>query len=473
MKKLLIAIAGIAILCLGIFLFLKKNTTHPSSEQSVLDQTYTLSKKYVALRYQTDNVLIDAKKYPDHASWNKQLSEIIKGWEQLETDSQVLEKSANTLAQEKVSFHIISQVTAYDKQEISNIFDKAPAGKKIATLAKHLGVDAKKAYKILQQDQDQVTADAWNEAGDIFQKLETSAVVIKDGCKIAGFVGGVIMSGGTSAIAAGSALTQAGVVVTGADLVLEVTDDGAKIALGNHNKVSSLVSSARTVTEPIASILAISNIPGNMATKLEKFNTVMIGLEQFNSAAQEGKIVGIELPAYTKDKTKGPIKVAVLNKEEIKEWLAEKGTSLESEKISEIETLLGIPEKQKETETKEVVAESAPNGSIVGVWEGMMYFTAGQNKAEEQENIVFNFKSDGTVEASNEKYEFFTYAQMGDLVRLYEEEKTDGYYEFSLSGDSMTFIKLAGIDGEGKWSEVMAGGDFFGGKFLKLTLKKQ
>jgi len=125
---------------------------------------------------------------------------------------------------------------AYDRNEISNVFDKAPAGKKIATLAKYLGVDAKRAQMILNQDQNQVTADAWNEAGDALNKLEKSAVVIKDGCKIAGFVGTTALTGGSAALLTGSTLSKAAVIVSGADLTLEIGNDAASIALGNNNK---------------------------------------------------------------------------------------------------------------------------------------------------------------------------------------------------------------------------------------------
>jgi len=44
------------------------------------------------------------------------------------------------------------------------------------------------AFKILKNDQAQVEADAWNEAGNTLQTLETSATVIKDTCKVAGFI---------------------------------------------------------------------------------------------------------------------------------------------------------------------------------------------------------------------------------------------------------------------------------------------
>jgi hypothetical protein len=175
-----------------------------------------------------------------------------------------LENAAGKMTEEKMSFNISPSVMAYSKQEISDVFDKAPAGKKIKTLAQFLGVDAKKAFQILKQDQAQVEADAWNEAGDTFQVLESSATVIKDGAKVGAFIGGIIVSGGTSAIAAGSTITQVAVVINGADLTLEITDDAAKIALGNHNKISKIVSDARIVTEPISTILTITDIPNNL-----------------------------------------------------------------------------------------------------------------------------------------------------------------------------------------------------------------
>jgi len=84
------------------------------------------------------------------------------------------------------------------------------------------------------------------------------------------------VSGGASALATKSLLSQAAVVVGGADLVLEVSDDTAKIALGNNNKISKVISIARVVTEPLGTILTITDIPNNLVTKFEKFNVVML-----------------------------------------------------------------------------------------------------------------------------------------------------------------------------------------------------
>jgi len=355
MKKLIIAITAIIILVLGLIFF--NSISNQSVEQSVLEKTYNISKEYVALRYRTDNVLINAKGFGTYEVWNKEMTDIINRWEILEKNALVLEKEAEEMSTEdKFSLNIINTAIAYNKQEISDIFDKAPAGKKIITLAKHLGVDAKRAYKILTQDQAQVEADAWNEAGDTFQKLETSATVIKDGCKVAGFVGTIALTGGTSALAAGSTLAKVAVVVSGADLTLEVSDDAAKIALGNHNKVSAIVGSVRTVTEPLSTILNINEIPKNLKTGFEKFSSTMVALEQFNSAAQDGKIIGIELPSYKKEKN--PVKVSVLEKIEIEKWLRDNGIDNKDDTKEEVEAVLGVS-------TIRISEETSPEEEVV------------------------------------------------------------------------------------------------------------
>lgn len=327
---LIILVLGVIFVAL-FFLKIDKSEKVDKDEQLVLEMTYNISKQYLSLRYRSDAVLSQAKKYESYEKWSTDLNSILRDWEGLEKEAFALQEDSEKLANKQVSFLKIPEALAYEKSEVTAIFDSAPTGKKIATLAKHLGVDAKKAMAILRQDQDQVTADAWNEAGDTFQKLETSAVVIKDTCKVVGFVGGIVVTGGASAVVTGSTLAQAAVVVSGVDLALEVSDDAAKIAFGNHNKVSGIVGDIRKITEPAATILNINEIPENLATGYQKFNSVMVALEQFNSSAQEGKVLGIELPAYEKTekfsnikKYKSPVYVSTLVKEELDEWLKDK-----------------------------------------------------------------------------------------------------------------------------------------------------
>lgn len=184
-KTTTIILLGCA-LVFGIFTGCGNTGTDETMEQQVYQKTMNISKAYIGLRHQTDLLLLQASGY-EYDKRNAEMTKLIQNREQLEIDATTLETNANAMAGE-VAFSLFPKAAAYDRNEISNIFDKAPAGKKIATLAKHLGVDAKTAFKILKNDQAQVEADARNEAGDTFQKLETSATVIKDGCKVAGYV---------------------------------------------------------------------------------------------------------------------------------------------------------------------------------------------------------------------------------------------------------------------------------------------
>ncbi len=457
--------------------------------QDVLNQTMAISKEYAALRLRTDDVLLTASTYPDYATWNNDISQVIADWESLALRAEKLEGAADDYAAEKVSFNLINSVQAYSNQEISDVFDKAPAGKKIKTLAKFLGVDAKKAFQILKQDQAQVEADAWNKAGDTFQKLETSAVLIKDACKVGVFVGTIALTGGTAAIAAGSTASQAAVVVSGADLVLEVTDDAAKIALGNHNKISQIVGDVRVVTEPAASLLMIATLPSNLVKGIDKLNAVSFGLDQFNSSVQEGKVIGIKLPAYT-DTNKQVAEAAVIGKDEVNTWISDQKINNTSETAEEIKNILNskpvesgdtntgnteaLEQQTSELNNTPVQSGTTSDNEVAGLWEGILTYTPNQTDGEEEMSFIINLNADGTVDPSNNGEDFVTWEKTGNSIRIYAKDSPErAYYEFSLAGDTLTFVKLAGPNSEGKWQEDLAGSDFFGGKFYQISLRKQ
>lgn len=451
----------------GIFYYLNSHQTSNNENQIVLEKTLKISKEYVALRHQTDNVLLKAKEFADYDAWNKEMLNIIQQWEILGKEAMNLEKIATEMTEEKIGFNLINSAIAYNQQEISNIFDKAPAGKKIATLAKHLGVDAKKAFQILKQDQAQVEANAWNEAGDTFQKLETTAVVIKDACKVVGFIGGVAISGGTSVIMTGSALTKATVIVSGADLALEITDDGAKIALGNQNKISSFTSDIRIVTEPIANILTITDLPNNLKTGFEKFNAVMIGLENFRSPAQEGKIIGINLPAYNPNKKQDKIKVTAIEPLEVEKWL-------EDHKISNDFDINDETEKTLETtllEEGELIDENKNNNkSIVGEWEGSLIWKISGDDSESTETVNFSFLEDGRIDRGDSDWDMDKWELKGDTLIVYGAENIDGHYEFKVI-DNNTIIFVKAVEPEDP--EVESSDIWFTIENFQVTLKRK
>ena len=362
-KKILVLLVLIIIVVIGFFFYTNRDK---NDEEEVLQLTYDISKEYLSLRLRTDKILVDADKYSDYSSWNEDMTNLIQDWENLGKKSQELENSATNVAEKiSVNFQVIQMANAYTSKEITSIYDKAPKFKGIATLAKHLGVDAKRAQLILNQAQDEATAEGWTEAGDTFQKLETTAVAIKDGCKVTGYVGGmVITSGAAGGFATVGTLTQVTTVVVGVDLALEVTEDGAQIALGDKNKVSSFVKDVRTVTEPVANVLTITNIPNNLGTAFGKFDSVMVGLEQFRDTVQEGKVIGIDLknfeyhPSFQVIKNTqypGDITVAEMEMAEVEEWIKSINKDYKPMTKEEVQEFLGIT--NKETEPTEAVAK--------------------------------------------------------------------------------------------------------------------
>ncbi len=339
-------------------------------------------------------------------------------------------------------------------------------------------MDAKRAQLILNQAQDETTAEGWTEAGDTLQKLETSAVVIKDGCKVAGYVGGVVITGGAAGgFAAVGTLTQVTTVVVGVDLALEVTEDSAQIAFGDKNKVSSFVKDVRTVTEPVASVLTITNIPNNLGTAYGKFESVMVGLDQFRESAQEGKVVGVDLTTFEyhppfqvikQTKYPGEVTVAEMERAEVEEWLQSLNVKQEPMTQQEVVDFL-------KTSTKEVFQEKAasqkanematpPNNDSHGKadnsglgnsgWKGTLESISGGNEEEQSTEFDFVLNSDGTVNGSN----FKKWTQEGDRIKLFGEDESSGYYEFKVSDDHIILTKMM-IGGE----VIEPGQEYMGG----------
>ncbi|MDD3475185.1 MAG: hypothetical protein PHP08_04830 [Candidatus Dojkabacteria bacterium] len=355
-KNIFLLVSFVIIFSVLAFLFLGNNK---KTDQIVYEDTLTISKEYLALRYKTDNVLVNAEDYKSYDDWNEQMASIIQEWKTLESKALKLEENADEMSEETTAFNFVQKVYAYTYSEVQAVVEKAPAGRQIRTLAQHLGVDAKRAQLILNQSQDMVTREAWGEAGDTFEKLENQAIVVKDTCKVTVYVGGLVATGG-----AVGAVAQVTTVVVGVDLALEVTEDSAQIALGDRNKVSSFVKDVRTVTEPIASVLTITNIPSNLGSAYGKFDSVMVGLEQFRDTVQEGKVIGIDLknfeyhPPFQVIKNTqypGDITVAQMEMAEVEEWI--KSINKDYEPMTKEEVQEFLASTNKETEPTEAVAK--------------------------------------------------------------------------------------------------------------------
>ncbi len=485
-KKLIIIPVLLILFSAGYFLLTNKD----KKEQIVLQNTYDISKEYLLLRLRTDDILINAEKYPEYSKWDEDMAKLIQDWETLANKSHELENTSVKIAEE-VAFNpkLILTAEAYTAKEINAIYDKAPRFKGIATLAKHLGVDAQRAQLILNQAQDETTAEGWTEAGDTLQKLETSAVVIKDGCKVAGFVGGVVLTGGAAGMATAGTLTQVTTVVVGVDLALEVTEDGAQIALGDKNKISSFVKDVRTVTEPIANVMTITNIPSNLGNAFGKFDSIMIGLEQFRETAQEGKVIGVDLTNFEyhppfqvikQTKYPGELTVAELEKAEVEEWLQSLNVKQEPMSQEEIKKFLensgeksdsgntnsdNKTVKQNNNQTTNDDSNNEVKNTIVGTsWKGTLSSMSGGDNQKRSIDFDFTLNQDGSVTGSS----FKKWKQDGDRIRVYGEDESVGYYEFKTSREELLLTKIVIGDEVIQPGESYMGGIAPGG-FLQKT----
>ncbi len=349
-KKIISIVIAILAVALFIGFYFLKKENNSSLDQEVYKDTLSISKEYTTLSYQTDNVLINAKEYKEYDDWNNEMSTVIDGWKTLENKVMELEKKADKLANEKIAFNLIKNVNAYDSVEIQKVIESAPMGKQVRTLAKHLGVDVKRAQLILNESQNRISQEIWTGEGNVYEGLEQDAMRIKNGAKVTVFVGGVVLTGGMSAVATSGVLAKTALVVSGADLVLEVADDEAKIALGDKNKVSEMVGKMRTVTEPAASILTLANIPGNVSKAMEKISAISFVGDQIRSVAQDEKILGISIKVDEKGEVK--THVSGLTEDELVEWKKDNNVT----SIQPIEEII----KQIEEEAKEKKIEEEP-----------------------------------------------------------------------------------------------------------------
>ena len=115
--------------------------------------------------------------------------------------------------------------------QLTEDFEKYPAGKGIRGLAAQMGVDAKEAYRQFEAAQRVLRAEADTDA-DVYEALTQTARVVNTGCKTTVLCAAIVASGGTV-----TALEGAGLLASGVDLVVDFTTTGASLTLGEDSKL--------------------------------------------------------------------------------------------------------------------------------------------------------------------------------------------------------------------------------------------
>ena len=147
-------------------------------------------------------------------------------------------------------------------QDITDIYDRAPVGKGIRTLAAELGTDAKHAYTMLTQAQAIISGEALADA-EMYNAAYQTAVETKAAASAAGFAVAVAASGGAAAGIA-SALEVGGVVCSGVQAVLDV-GTAATIATtnGEGNEYTTAFENTSSQFAPISAFFALGNASVN------------------------------------------------------------------------------------------------------------------------------------------------------------------------------------------------------------------
>ena len=103
-RNLILLLFGVMVLALLGFFLLRNND---KKEQIVYEDTVTISKEYLGLRYKTENVLVNAKDYESYEAWSTEVESIIQEWEELEAKVLKLEENAEKISQETAAFKLI------------------------------------------------------------------------------------------------------------------------------------------------------------------------------------------------------------------------------------------------------------------------------------------------------------------------------------------------------------------------------
>ena len=190
-------------------------------------------------------------------------------------------------------------------KDLTERFDKAPAGKGIRTLAEQMGTDAKHAYAQLRQAQDILAGASYEDFAETADAAYKTAKVLKT----AGTAAQLTLSVMTADPATTLDLVMAGggVVVNGLNTIFEVGQTGSILIVGDDNKLSQSLENYENSIAPIGQIIGAYGLAGNLAKGAELLDDVpamadsvmYIGSSLYDYMS-EGKILG---GTFTQDST--------------------------------------------------------------------------------------------------------------------------------------------------------------------------
>ena len=176
-------------------------------------------------------------------------------------------------------------------QDIQAKFDAIKGNKKLGEFSKQLGMEAREALELLKLSHDIVSGNALEEA-EFYRYAELVARTTKSAAKVGLFIGSTILTAGGTTAAAGY-LTMgeaASVVVSGVDVVLDVSSTASNIYIGEDGRVTMAIQEAQDAFAPVSAIFGLSDFKGgDLGSQIYFLGESVIDYEY------DGKILGINV----------------------------------------------------------------------------------------------------------------------------------------------------------------------------------
>jgi hypothetical protein len=339
LKAIVIILFGlIAFGLIAFFVYFGLDRYYANTDESVRNvfvQAEILAQKKVYADMAIEKALTTNPEEVSFDKWNTRINNAIILLDDVEKESQKLDEMSAQMtasAQRRTSLVKFFPIAyAVNSQEVIAVFDAAPAGKRLRTLANHFGVDARKARAMLKVAQGEITADSWNKAGDTFETLENTARMIKVGAKVSVQVLGTVASGGV-VTAPATILEATGMVISNVDMALEIGEEVSKVALGYNSDAVAMIGDVRKILAPVTNIIAISNL-NVLGDVSDKLNVVTFATDTITNAVYDDNYFGVEV-----DFNKAAVFVDSMNQIEMKDWLSEKGINENPDDFSKLVT---------------------------------------------------------------------------------------------------------------------------------------
>ena len=257
----------------------------PTEAEAIMNSAATVAvETYLAARAKLDEFLatdVESLNLAKFAIYKQGLAEAIEDFEIAEKLAGVLDEAAEvwlnasgdkapeyTTRSAKSgarSDSLVTRVYADDDspavkwaKDITERFDKAPAGKGIRTLAAQMGTDAKHAYAQLKQAQAILEGAEWTDIADTANKAYQTAKALKTAGTGAGFVIACAAAAPAAGVV-GAAIKTGSIVTSGANYLLEIGETSCIVAADGEDTDAS-IAFAKTQKQfaPVGTVFAVA-----------------------------------------------------------------------------------------------------------------------------------------------------------------------------------------------------------------------